>query len=416
MVVGAAAGQVATRFAPEERAALAAAVVGGVLVPLNSTMLAVALPDIARALDVEPGRVAVLVTAYLVAMLVCQPIGGRIGDRFGHQLIALWALVAFGAASLLAAAAPTFAVLFVARCLQAVAGAAFMPNLSAILRLTVAETRRGKAFGVMGSGIGSGAAMGPVIGGVLVAIGNWRLLFLMNVPVVLPAVVLVARLRVRELAVGSHEPVRSLALLRVRSYLAAFITQSSTNFALYSSLLVLPLVLAAKGWTSGPTGVAVSGLTIGMLVLSPVGGRLGDRFGRRQVVVGGMAIATCGCVLMAVGIGSAAWLVAGAVVLGCGQGLSGASLQTAAVEAAPPTIAASAAGLFSTSRYVGSIASSVGVAALSVSDSSSARPMALAVVVMGLVAVAAATRIGTGTGGGGGRGHHDEGLADDPIG
>ena len=384
------------RFTASERAALVATVVSGTLVPLNSTMIAVGLPDIARAMNVEAGRAAVLVTAYLVAMLVCQPIGGRAGDRFGHRRVAAIALAGFGVSSVVAALAPAFPLLLAARCGQAVFGASFSPNMSALLRHTIDPRRRGRAFGLMGSGIGSGAAIGPVLGGALIAAGDWRWMFAANVPIVLIALPLVVRLARTE----THGPViaepgrvTTLDLLKRGPFLAACATQTFSNFCLYSTLLVLPIVLTADGWTSGPTGAAVSALTLGMLVLSPAGGRAGDSRGRARVATVGMSLAVAGCAIVAGFIETSPLLVVGAMIIGSGQGIASASLQTAAVEAAPLEATASAAGIYSTSRYVGSIASSLLIAALAVSDAASSRPLAFAVVGASVVATLTASRV-----------------------
>ena len=391
------------RFTGAERGALVAAVVSGALVPLNSTMIAVALPDIAASTGVEAGRTALLVTGYLVVMLVFQPLGGRAGDRYGHKRVTAGALAGFGAASLIAAIAPSFTVLFVARCVQAVFGAALSPNLSAVLRHTIDVHRRGRAFGLMGSGIGTGAAVGPVLGGLLVAISDWRLMFLANVPVVTAALVLVVRLQLHEDAASSARDVERASiwsLLAHRPFLASCVTQATSNFSLYTTLLVLPLVLVDKGWSSGPTGFAVSGLTLGMLVLSPIGGRIsdarlsgGDHRARAHVVAAGMAVSVVGCAVIAASLDLPWLLIAGAVVLGAGQGVAGASLSTAAVEAAPADAAATAAGVYSTSRYVGSIVGSVLIAALAVADASSARPLAFAIIATSLVAMIAGSRV-----------------------
>lgn len=383
------------RFLPDERRALLASMVGGSIVPLNSTMIAVALPAIADDLDVAPGRAAILVTAYLVAMLVCQPVGGRLGDRHGHRAVATLAMGGFAAASVLATIAPTFAFLLVARCLQAAAGSAFAPNLQAILRSAVDDERRGRAFGLMGSGIGVGAAIGPVVGGLLVASGTWRTVFIVNAPVVIPAIVLLARLAsgggVDAPSPPGASPRLRAALLQP-SFVAACVTQASSNFAMYGLLLLLPLVLAAAEWSTLTIGLSVSVLTLGMLFLAPVGGSAGDRHGRTTMIRIGTAAAAAGCAIVAIGLPSPVALILGALVVGCGLGLSGASLQTIALESVPVEATASAAGFFSTSRYVGSIGSSAVIAGVAVDARSSARSAAVAIVVAALVATAAATR------------------------
>ena len=352
-------------------------------------MIAVGLPAVAEDLDVGRSSTALLVTAYLVAMLVCQPAGGRLGDRRGRRRVLAVAITGFGLASIGATAAPTFPALLVGRCAQALFGAALIPNAQALLRATVAAERRGRTFGLVGTGIGAGAAIGPVLGGVLADGVGWRGIFAVNVPLCLLALVLLARTREAPVTASGDERPRGVAfgLLGERSFLAACITQTTSNFALYTVLLVLPLLLVDKGWTSAGVGLATAGLTVGMLFLGPVGGTLGDRRGRTVPIVLGLAILVVGCALLAIGMTTTALLVAGPLVMGVGMGLSGASLQAAALESVEPQVAGSAAGLYSASRYVGSISGSLVISGVGVTGLANARPALLATVAMTTIAV-----------------------------
>lgn len=355
-----------TKFSGRERLALVAGMAAASLVPLNSTLIAVGLPDIAEDLDVTTGRTAILVTAYLVAMAVLQPVAGRVGDRVGTRTIVLGGLAGFGAASLGAAVAPSFTVLVVLRVIQAVAGSALIPNVMSLLRSEVEASRRGRAFGILGAGIGAGAAVGPVLGGAIVEVGGWRGIFVASAPVVAVALPLVARLRP---AAGQEEPDDAGGdgghLLRRRPFLAACAVQATSNYAQYTLLLVIPVVLAARGWSSGTTGIALSGMTIGLVVLSPVGGSVGDRVNRRLPVRIGTALGALATgLLAALGLDAVPVLLGGVIAFGVGMGFASASLQTAALEAADASSAGSAAGLMSTSRYVGSISSTTAISVL----------------------------------------------------
>ena len=352
-----------TRLPPAERRVLAGGMVAASLVPLNSTMIAVGLPDIADDLDVTRGAVASLVVLYLIAMAVCQPVAGRAGDRFGSQRIAISSLVGFGTMSGVAAVAPSFALLLAARVAQAVFGAALIPNVQAIVRSAIAPERRGRAFGILGVGIGAGAAIGPVLGGVLVDAAGWRSIFLVNAPVAGAAIVLVRRARV---AVGAVAPeAHAGGRLLHGAFLAACTANASSNLAQYTVLLAVPLLLDGRGWTSSQIGFVLLGMTAGMVVLNPRGGALGDRIGHVRPVVLGMSALTAGAVALAVVADDVpALLVASVVLTGVGMGLATASLQAAALEAVPEPVVGAAAGLFSTSRYVGSITGSLLLAAL----------------------------------------------------
>jgi MFS family permease len=176
--------------AASDRAVLAAVALSGTLLPLNSTMLAVALPDIASGLGSGVAASTWLVTAYVVAMAVLGPFAGRLGDRHGRRRVVLWGLGSFAAASLAAGLAPSLALLVAARLGQAVAGSLVLPNAVALLRDALPDGRRAAGFGVLGSAVGAAAAIGPAAGGALAGWLGWRAIFLVNLPLGLIALLL----------------------------------------------------------------------------------------------------------------------------------------------------------------------------------------------------------------------------------
>src|ERR671935_1668101 len=94
------------RFDASERALLACVGLAAMLLPLNSTMIAVALPALARSFGTSVASVSWLVSSYLIAMASLQPLAGKLGDRFGRRRLTLGALVVFGVASALAPPPP----------------------------------------------------------------------------------------------------------------------------------------------------------------------------------------------------------------------------------------------------------------------------------------------------------------------
>jgi len=130
---------------------------------------------------------------------------------------------------------------------------------------------------------------------------------------------------------------------------------------MYTTFLVIPLLLAdAPGWSSAEAGLILSVMWAPTVVCAPLGGRLADRFGRRWPTVGGLSIFLLGLWVVS-GIGAEIALpilVGGLSLAGVGLGLSSAGMQTAAVESVPSREAGVAAGIFSTSRYIGSITGS----------------------------------------------------------
>ncbi len=167
---------------------------GSVLVPLNSTMLAVALPSIMDGFSVDAGTVASLVTLYLATVAIALPASGSIGDRFGHRRSFLVGVIAFGGASLLAASATSFGLLAISRVLQAVSGALLSTSSTALIRAEAPADRRGAAFGMFDMIVSISAAVGPLVGGLVVSVFGWRSLFLAAIPLALVALITVGRL------------------------------------------------------------------------------------------------------------------------------------------------------------------------------------------------------------------------------
>ena len=368
------------------------------LVPLNSTMIAVALPEIGTDFGISTRQASVLVTVYLVAMLVGQPLAGRVCDALGARRVATIATTGFGICSAAAMLAGSFWLLVAFRALQAAFASALIPSVGAMLRDLIPAPQRGRAFGVQGSVIGVGAGLGPVIGGLVVAAFGWRAIFGVNLPVVL-VVLYVLHRRVAASAGPGHEevpvPFEGSDPLFNRVFGAAFATQALSTLAQYALLLAIPIVLDSRGWSAAGTGICLSFLTVGMVVMGPYGGRLGDRLGRRRPVVVGLCIALVAVLGSAVGGDdvSSAVLVITLLLFGLGLGVATPSVMTAGIEAAPLARTGSAAGVLSASRYVGSIASTFVLAGV-VADDGGGLSTLLVVSAAGLaLSVAAASRL-----------------------
>jgi MFS family permease len=350
------------------------------LIPLNSTMIAVALPPIAADFDITVGRTSLLVTTYLIAMLVGQPLAGRVGDRVGPDRAIRAALIGFLVSSVLGAVAPTFEVLVVARVAQALTGAALVPNVQAMLRAVTTPGERGRLFGIHGSMLGAGAASGPFIGGALISLFGWHAIFWVNVPVVLVA------LLIKMPSAAPREPVHIdapsvVVTWRNPVFLAGFAVQALSTFSQYMLLLLTPVLLYARGWSSGWVGVLLSTLTLGMVVMGPVGGKFGDTAGRRTPVM--LGLGACAAVLVPAAFAGrdiGLWLlVVVLLVFGAGLGFAVPSITTASLESVDLAVTSTAAGILSMSRYVGSIATSVVVGVwLSVDGSGAGRALAMA--------------------------------------
>jgi len=364
------------------RAQLSVATVIGIaagvgLVPLNGTMIAVALPSIAEEFEISTGAASVLITVYLFTMLVGQPLAGRFADWFGTQRTVNLALIGVAATSVACALAPTFPLLVGARLIQAVALAALGPSVQSLLRSLASPGEQGRIFGILGSVTGVGAALGPVIGGGLTQVFSWQAIFLVNVPVTIGAFV-AARHATKgavEHSVDRPQEVEGDRILN-HTFVSAFSVQALSTLAQYALLLLTPIILHARGWSPGSTGLVLSALTVGMIVMGPLGGRAGDERGRRAPSAGGLAVAAVGVAVLlvagpSIGIGL---LILGLFAFGVGYGFTQPNLMmSAALESVPMSRTGSAAGVLAMSRYVGSITTSLAIAFFVTVDGSGSR-------------------------------------------
>jgi MFS family permease len=162
------------------------------------------------------------------------------------------------------------------------------------------------------------------------------------------------------------DPLLQPRFFRIRCFAAANAGIASSNFAFYTVLLAVPVLLTRHlEWSTLEVGFAVALLSAPMVVCAPLGGRLADNLGRRSPSVAGCVLLTAGIVPLALSPDITPALLIGCLaVVGAGVGLSNAGLQAAALEALEPSQAGIAAGVFSTSRYVGSFAGSIALARL----------------------------------------------------
>ncbi|MFY3861849.1 MFS transporter [Achromobacter xylosoxidans] len=164
------------------------------LIVVDMTVLYTALPRLTHELGVTAASKLWIVNIYALVVSGLLLGMGTLGDRLGHKRLFMMGLAVFGAASLAAAYSPNPAALIAARAVLAVGAAMMMPATLSILRLTFADEReRAVAIGVWASVASGGAALGPVIGGLLLEHFWWGSVFLINLPIVLLALPLARR-------------------------------------------------------------------------------------------------------------------------------------------------------------------------------------------------------------------------------
>ncbi len=188
----------AERTEPFGLTALLTLLSGGFLPILSFFILNVALPSIGADLKTSAGTLQLVVGAYGIANACLVVAGGRLGDAFGRRRLFLAGMAGFTLTSLLCAIAPNAGMLLGARILQGAAAALMTPQVLATIAATLTGESRGRAIGLFGASGGVAAALGQILGGVLVSADvaglGWRAVFLLNVPLGLAALVATVRL------------------------------------------------------------------------------------------------------------------------------------------------------------------------------------------------------------------------------
>ncbi|HWL64498.1 MAG TPA: MFS transporter, partial [Actinomycetota bacterium] len=167
---------------PRGRWVVTAAVLGTALAFLDATVVNVALPNIGQDLDATLGDLQWTVTGYMLTLSAWILTGGALGDRYGRRRIFIVGTVWFAAASLLCGIAPNVPTLVAARAFQGIGGALLTPASLAIIEASFRKEDRGRAIGAWSGLGGVAAAVGPFVGGYLLSIATWRVIFLINIP------------------------------------------------------------------------------------------------------------------------------------------------------------------------------------------------------------------------------------------
>lgn len=380
---------------PIGRGRFAGLALAALLAPLNSTIIAVALPSVGASFAASPAAVTRwLVTAYLAVTIVAQSPAGKLTDLWGPSRVLTLGRAMFGIGALLAAFSPTLAVLSAGRVLMALGGAFSIPTVFAQLRNSVPAERRGRIFGIFGAIMGVAAAAGPILGGLLTRRFGWHSVFFVNVPVVLlsfllepprsekrsagtatfdflgssllgiavlllvaavektnavfaaGALLLIGAFITRELRATA--PVLEVRLFTRPAFAAGGAIVALQNLAMYATLFLLPFLLTAN---PAGTGRVLVMFSAAMVLASPLGGRASDAIGPRAVSVSGSLIATAGAWLFV----SGGNLIAALILMGTGIGIATSPSQAAAMSAVEASQAGVAAGALSTMRYVGGV-------------------------------------------------------------
>jgi EmrB/QacA subfamily drug resistance transporter len=375
---------------------VAATVLGSGMAALDATVVGIALPRIGKEFHTGVSSLQWVVTAYTLTLAAFLLLGGTLGDHFGRRRVFAIGVVWFAVASAGCAAAPSATTLIFARALQGIGAALLTPGSLAILQSAFTPQDRSRAIGAWSGLGGLATAAGPLVGGYLLAIGSWRLLFLLNLPLAV-VVLVVTRRHVPESSDasatgridvsgavwavvalstltyalieasgkgwGSPAVVSCLALGAVASagfviterrsaapmlppsmFVARqFAATNAVTFAMYGALggalFLLPVALQqVAGYSPLEAGSSLLPVTLLMLALSARSGRLATRLGPRLQMSVGPLVAGVGLVLLVRLTSDHRYLTGvlpGVLVLGLGLVITVAPLTSTAMSSAP---------------------------------------------------------------------------------
>jgi EmrB/QacA subfamily drug resistance transporter len=410
---------------------------GGLSFAVLQSLIAPALPVIAKDLHVTTSDISWTLTAYLLAASVLTPILGRLGDMLGKRRVLVAVLALLAAGTLLAALSTNLPVLIIARALQGAAGAV-LPLSIGIVRDELPRERVGVTVGLLSALFGLGAGLGIVLAGPIVAHLSWQWLFWFPLVLVIAALIgtifgvpespvrtpgrldllgaailsvsLLALLLVVDkgsewgwssgkslvlLALGVvtlvafvlielrvREPLINMRLLALRGVWTTDLVGLTFGFVMYGTFLLIPTLLelpASTGYGFGKS-VSTAGLfllpsTLAMLIFGPLSGLLERRYGPKLPMVLGTVAVAAAFALPAIAHNAQWQLLASGTLIGVGIGLAFAAMANAIIEAVPATHTGEATGVNAIVRTAGgSIGTAVVAAVISSSSTTQGLP------------------------------------------
>ncbi|RJL48923.1 MFS transporter [Pectobacterium carotovorum] len=325
---------------------------------LGTSIANIALPTLTAVFSAPFAQVQAVVIAYLAAMALSVVIAGRLGDRYGLKPVFITGLGLFAIASLLCAIAPQLWQLIAARAFQGI-GAAFLMTLGmALLRQTAGEKHVGRAMGIVGTVSALGTALGPSVGGFLLAIAGWRSLFWIQIPLV-TIVLFMAFTLLPATPVKEKASLSGGLSLRDTTLLPNLTINAAVTAVIMTTLIVGPYYLGL--------GLGLKEMLVGLVMaIGPAvatfsgipSGRLVDTWGFRRALTAGLSLVVTGTFMLAILpnlLGVTGYILA-IIVLTPGYQLFQAANNTATLAEVPGNQRGTVSGLLNLSRNIGLIA------------------------------------------------------------
>lgn len=395
-------------------AALMAVSLSSLMFGLEISSVPVILPTLERELHADFPQMQWIMNAYTLACTSVLMAIGTLGDRYGRKRIFIIGLILFGLTSLICGLASSAWTLVAARFLQGASGGAILICGTAILSHQFPAGReRAFAFSVWGVVFGVGLGFGPIIGGAIVAVSNWRWVFLVHVPLMVatllpllfgvresrdpqakqldgpgiatlslavfglvfyitqspglgwasPAAIGIAAMTVAASAAfawaeKTHpHPMFDFSVFKLRDFSGAMVGAMAMNFSFWPFIVYLPIYLeGVLGYGAFVAGACLLAYTLPALVMPPLAERLSLRYRAGTVIPAGLFVIGAGFLLMWVGgnaaAASGATLLPGLIVAGIGLGLTNTPVTNTTTGSVPGDRAGMASGMDMSARFI----------------------------------------------------------------
>ena len=385
--------------------------IGAFMGQLDASIVTMAFPELRHHFGASLTSVQWVGQSYLLVLIGLLMAVGRYADMVGRKLLYTYGFALFVVASALCGLAPSLPALVGFRALQGVGAAMYQANSVAILVGAIPKSRLGRAVGIQGAAQALGLAMGPAVGGALVGLGGWRLIFYVNVPVGALGVALAwllvprstnlsARARFDWAGLGlfgpavcglvlalsegprtgwaspatlsllggaallgalfiarerrARAPMLRLDLFRRLPFSAGIASGLLSYMVLFGALTVVPFYLElAKGQPPGEAGLELLLLPLGLALAAPVAGRAAERLGARPLTVGGMVLTGAVLLTTATATRDLTVVLASLAAAGVGLGAFTPPNNAAIMSAAPPALSGLASGVLNMTRGLG---------------------------------------------------------------
>ncbi|MDX6455872.1 MAG: hypothetical protein QOD48_1979 [Gaiellaceae bacterium] len=392
---------------------LGAVAFGLFMIMLDNTIVNVALPAIEHSLHMSIASLEWIVTAYALTFAALLITGGKLGDMFGRRRMFIVGLVVFTLASLACGLAPSAGFLIGARAVQGIGAALMKPATLSIITATFPPKERGQAIGIWAGVSALALAIGPLLGGLIVDNINWHWIFYVNVPVGIVGIV-VSYFFITESRDTSHEqsidlpglvtsgasllalsyaliegnkhgwtspeilglfvgaavllaafillemrqrlPMLDLSLFKIGSFVGANLVAMLVSLGMFGVFFFISLyVQNVLGYSPTKAGAIFLPMTILIILVAPIAGKLSDRIGSRWLMGAGMTIVGVSLLLyQRIGLHTGFWSLLPQLMLGgLGMALTMSPMTSAAMSSVPVDKAGVGSGVLNSFRQMG---------------------------------------------------------------